>query len=32
VSGNPLKLREFMETLDEFSPSFPIMEPAPQVP
>jgi alkyl sulfatase BDS1-like metallo-beta-lactamase superfamily hydrolase len=31
VSGNPLKLREFMDTLDEFSPSFPIMEPVAQV-
>jgi linear primary-alkylsulfatase len=32
ISGNPLKLREFLATLDEFSPSFPIMDPAPQVP
>lgn len=31
VSGNPLKLREFMDTLDEFSPAFPIMEPVAQV-
>jgi alkyl sulfatase BDS1-like metallo-beta-lactamase superfamily hydrolase len=31
ISGNPLKLREFTAMLDEFSPSFPIMEPVAEI-